>query len=57
MYHTVILVLKSTFLHFFRARLTPVVTEERVFLPSADELRAAEMEQALEVEPLFLEQP
>merc|ERR550532_1542385 len=35
---------------FDRARLTPVVTEERVFLPSADELRAAEMEQALEVE-------
>ena len=37
--------------HFalFRARLTPVVTEEKVFLPSADELRAAEMEQALEV--------
>jgi len=27
-----------------------VVTEEKVFLPSADELRAAEMEQALEVE-------
>jgi len=35
---------------FDRARLTPVVTEEKVFLPSADELRAAEMEQALEVE-------
>ena len=41
--------------HFFRARLTPVVTEERVFLPSADELRAAEMEQALEVESLLAE--
>ena len=40
-------------LHFFRARLTPVVTEERVFLPSADELRAAEMEQALEVQSLL----
>merc|ERR1712112_390118 len=35
---------------FDRARLTPVVTEERVFLPTADELRAAEMDQALEVE-------
>merc|ERR1712202_80234 len=32
------------------ARPTPVVTEEKVFLPSADELRAAEMEQALEVD-------
>merc|ERR1719189_1948444 len=35
---------------FDRARLTPVVTEEKVFLPTAEELRAAEMEQALEVE-------
>ena len=34
-----------------RARLTPVVTEERSFLPSAEELRAAEMEAALEVTP------
>ena len=42
--------------HFalFRARLTPVVTEEKVFLPSADELRAAEMEQALEVGSLLI---
>lgn len=36
---------------FDRARLTPVVTEERSFLPSAEELRAAEMEAALEVTP------
>merc|ERR1712020_277085 len=35
---------------FDRARLTPVVTEEKVFLPTAEELRAAEIEQALEVE-------
>jgi len=35
---------------FDRARLTPVVTEEKVFLPSAEELRAAEIDQALEVE-------
>ena len=34
-----------------RARLTPVVTEERSFLPSAEELKAAEMEAALEVTP------
>merc|ERR1712083_750454 len=35
---------------FDRARLTLVVTEEKVFLPTAEELRAAEIEQALEVE-------
>jgi len=37
---------------FDRARLTPVITEEKVFLPSAEELRAAvvgeEMDDALE---------
>ena len=30
--------------------MTPVVTEEKVFLPSADQLREAEMAAALEVE-------
>jgi hypothetical protein len=29
-----------------------VVTEEKVFLPSAEQLRAAELEQALETSPV-----
>ena len=41
--------MKEYYSAFFRARLTPVVTEEKVFLPSAEELRAAEIDQALEV--------
>jgi len=42
---------------FDRARLTPVVTEERVFLPSAEQLRAAEIEAALEPEPPAAAEP